>query len=126
MRRCLGPLASTAAAKRPSLTGGEEEEAFLNLCSYPAAEAILWLPFRGPLGAWRAERGLPAAPGGGHFQLLREQLRIPVVYTFSRELLGGEGGQLGGPGGKRWGLAGVVLRRLRAPSTRPHTVVGAP
>ena len=92
MRRCLGPLAATAAAKRregrPSLTGGEED-AFLNLCSYPAAEAILWLPFRGPLGAWRAERDLPAAPGGGHFQLLREQLRIPVVYTFSRELLGG-------------------------------------
>ena len=95
MRRCLGPLAATAAAKRragrPRPTGVEEKEAFLNLCSYPAAEAILWLPFRGPLEAWRAERGLPAAPGGGHFQLLREHLRVPVVYTFSRELLGGAG-----------------------------------
>ena len=88
MRRTLEAMVA-AAAQRKSVVGGPAPagEASLNLASYPTAEAILWFPFQRVLRGWRKELGLPEAPGGGHFQLLREQLRVPIVYTFSKELL---------------------------------------
>ena len=86
MRRTLEAM---VAATRRNVVGGHAPagEAGLNLASYPTAEAILWYPFQRVLRGWRTELGLPEAPGGGHFQLLREQLRVPIVYTFSKELL---------------------------------------
>ena len=48
---------------------------------------MLTAPFARPLNAWRARLGLPAAPPGGAFAVLR-RLRLPVLYTCSPALLG--------------------------------------
>ena len=71
---------------------------------------MLTAPFARPLNAWRARLGLPAAPPGGAFAVLR-RLRLPVLYTCSPALLG--------PPPKDWVSAST-------PSTLRSTITEAP